>query len=101
MGMEEEDRRAREERLSRVTMRKRKWETKIINRGIVIESVEKVKTLKIEEMARDWLNNMVEEVSAEGQLRVLMMEIEDQQKRHCADQSQQNKQTKIVIQKLF
>ena len=66
-----------------------------------MELVEKVKTLRIEEMARDWLDDMVEEVSAEGQLRVWMMEIEDQQKRHCADQSQQNKQTKIVFQKLF
>ena len=84
-----------------MTMRKRKWETKIINRGIVIESVEKVKTLRIEEMARYWLNNMVEKVSAEGQLRVWMNEIEDQQQRHCADKSQQNKQTKIVFQKLF
>ena len=100
-GMEEEDIRAREERLSRVTMRKRKWEAKIINRGIVMELVEKVKTLRIEEMARDWSNNMVEEVSAEGQLRVWMKEIEDQQQRHCADKSQQNKQTKIVFQKLF
>ena len=84
-----------------MTMRKRKWEAKTINRGIVIESVEKVKTLRIEEMARYWLNNMVEKVSPEGQLRVWMKEIEDQQQRHCADKSQQNKQTKIVFQELF
>ena len=49
MGMEEEDRRAREEILSRVTMRKRKWQAKIINTGLVLELVERVETLQLKQ----------------------------------------------------
>ena len=67
----------REERISRMERRKQEWESKMLIKSIILDLVDGVERRIVTNVMKEFVDEVVEEASKEGQVNTWLREIEE------------------------
>ena len=85
------------ERLQRVALKRATLERNLIGKGMVEELLEKLAQSELKEMAKDWLEEVIDEVAKKGLLNKIYAEIEENNIRGVIEKRMRMKEEEAMM----